>query len=122
MAKKILVVDDEPAMRAMLRSFFELQGCVVSEAGDVEEAVTAAAQERPDAVILDFQMSSYGDGSDAYYELHRSERTASIPIVIYSGAGEASVKAAFPLSARLRFIAKPGNLDALWAAVQELTV
>jgi len=121
MGKKILIVDDEPPMRALLRSFFESKDCEVLEAADVEQAIEAAVAESPDAITLDFQMSSYGDGSDVYYELHRDKRTTNIPIVIYSGAGEETVKAAFPLSESLKFVAKPGNLEKLLIVIQDMS-
>jgi two-component system OmpR family response regulator len=118
---KILVVDDDPGMRMMLGSFFRDKGCEVREASDGDSAAAAVGDDTPDAITLDFQMGQYSDGADFRAELAKSSATANIPIVVYSGAGESSVRAAFDLGERLRFVPKPGNLDLLWNAVEEMT-
>ena len=121
MPRKILIIDDEKPLRAMLRSFFESKECEVIEAADVSEALEAAVRDQPTAITLDFKMASYGDGSDIFTELKRDKRTASIPVVIYSGMTEEEIKAAFPLSEQLRFVLKPGNLDQIMIAIEELS-
>lgn len=55
---RILLVDDNPAVRRFLRGVLEAQAdwMVCDEAGDGAEAVERARQHHPDLVLLDFQM------------------------------------------------------------------
>jgi DNA-binding response OmpR family regulator len=49
----ILIVDDEPVVRALLRAALEPAGSRIIEAEDGETALEAAWQERPDVIVLD---------------------------------------------------------------------
>ena len=54
---RVLVVDDDPAFRAVLRELLHARGYqVVGEAGDGDEAVAAATVLRPSAVVLDLNL------------------------------------------------------------------
>jgi two-component system response regulator MtrA len=52
-AKTILIVDDEPAVRALLRAALEPLRARLVEAGDGSEALEAAWRERPDVALVD---------------------------------------------------------------------
>lgn len=52
-AHKIVIVDDEPAIRRLLRAALERAGYVVVEVGSAKEALSAVSIDRPDAVLLD---------------------------------------------------------------------
>ena len=52
----ILVVDDDEEIRDLLRMVFELDGFTVSEAANGLDAVTMTMRDRPEFVILDYQM------------------------------------------------------------------
>src|SRR3954471_9196420 len=53
MPPHILIVDDEPAVRVLLRMALERQGMAVLEAPDARQALQRIRQDRPDAVLLD---------------------------------------------------------------------
>jgi CheY-like chemotaxis protein len=53
---KILVVDDEPAFREILREVLESKGYVVYEAGDGEQALTVMNKVFPDMAVVDLDM------------------------------------------------------------------
>src|SRR3712207_9278216 len=53
---RVLVVDDDPAVRDSLRRSLAFEGYTVTNAADGEEALAAVATQRPDAVVLDLQM------------------------------------------------------------------
>jgi len=55
-AVQILVVDDDPSVRASLRRAFRLEGYAVGVAADGNEALAAAVQEAPDLIVLDVAM------------------------------------------------------------------
>ena len=50
---RILLVDDEPGIRKILRLFFEVEGFSVYEAITASQAISVIQKERPDLVILD---------------------------------------------------------------------
>jgi DNA-binding NarL/FixJ family response regulator len=57
MARTVLIVDDHPSFRASARRMLEADGLeVVGEAQDGETALTAAAQLRPELVLLDVRL------------------------------------------------------------------
>ncbi len=67
-AAAILVVDDEPQIRRVLRSTLSSQGYVIREATTGEEAVEAVRKERPDLILLDVNMPGIG-GIEAAREI-----------------------------------------------------
>ena len=57
MSKTVLIVDDHPGFRASARMLLEAEGFdVVGEAGDGRSGLEAAAELRPDVVLLDIQL------------------------------------------------------------------
>jgi len=57
---RVLVVDDDPAVRDSLRRSLTFEGYSVATAGDGEQALASVAAERPDVVVLDLQMPVLG--------------------------------------------------------------
>ncbi|OGN88767.1 MAG: DNA-binding response regulator, partial [Chloroflexi bacterium RBG_13_48_10] len=78
MAKKILVVDDKPELRNLLKSYLTQEGFDVVTAMDGQEALYIARHEKPNLIILDLMMPEMGG-----YEFMRSyNREADTPVVI----------------------------------------
>ena len=75
--RRVLVVDDEPHIRAVLRGYLEADGFAVSEAADGEEAVRQVRRDAPDLVLLDVMLPGF-DGIEAL----RQVRTFSDVYVI----------------------------------------
>jgi DNA-binding response OmpR family regulator len=73
----VLVVDDEPPIRAVLRGYLEADGFTVSEAGDGQAALSQVRTERPELVLLDVMLP----GIDGIETLRRL-RTFSDAFVI----------------------------------------
>jgi two-component system alkaline phosphatase synthesis response regulator PhoP len=90
---RVLVVDDEPAIRLLARVNLEADGMEVLEAGDGETAVTQARGEQPDLILLDVVMPRI-DGLEVARRLRGDERTRDIPIVFMSGLVELPEEAA----------------------------
>ena len=78
--ERVLLVDDEPAMRAVCRLNLELEGFDVLEAAEGREALALALRERPDLVLLDVMMPSM-DGFDVARRLQSNPATSRIPVV-----------------------------------------
>ena len=81
---QILVVDDDPSLRELLRTTFELVEERVEEAASAEEAVEAIAQTRPDVIVLDVGLPGV-DGVTFARELNASDETREIGIVLLTG-------------------------------------
>lgn len=60
MTRKILVVDDKPELRTLLKSYLAQEGFDVATAADGREALFVARQEKPDLIILDLMMPEMG--------------------------------------------------------------
>ena len=53
---KILIADDEPQIREILRVYFDKEGFAVVEAEDGQQALSMIEKEKPDLVLLDIMM------------------------------------------------------------------
>jgi len=83
MATKILVVDDEPDMIAIMKLTLELKGFEVLTAYDAEEGFTKAKESSPQLVILDILMPK-GFGDDLANRLNNDPDTKNIPIIFFT--------------------------------------
>ncbi len=81
---KILVVDDEPDQRFLLRRIFEQAGHEVTDAGDGAAAMRAVQESAPDLVVTDMMMPVM-DGVTLIRRLRGAAATAHIPILAASG-------------------------------------
>jgi CheY-like chemotaxis protein len=81
---RVLIVDDEPDLRFILRRIFERAGHAVAEAGDGAAALTSVNQSRPDLVVTDMMMPVV-DGVELIRRLRADPTTAAIPILAVSG-------------------------------------
>ncbi len=77
----ILVVDDEPQIRRVMRSSLSTQGYVVTEAKTGEEALESIRRKRPDLVLLDVNMPGMG-GIEACREIRRSSDAPIIMLTV----------------------------------------
>ena len=81
---KILVVDDEPDLRYLLRRVFERAGHVVADAGHGEAALEVVRGSPPDLVVTDMMMPVM-DGAELIRRLRADPLTAQIPILAVTG-------------------------------------
>jgi CheY-like chemotaxis protein len=79
--KRVLVIDDDPDIRMLVRISLERVGDEVIEAANGLEGVERARAERPDAILLDVRMPKM-DGPATVRELRRAPETAEIPVVL----------------------------------------
>jgi two-component system, cell cycle response regulator DivK len=83
MTKRILVVEDQEDLRAILRDLLTASGYTVIEAVDGVEGVTKARSERPDLVLMDIQLPVL-DGYDATQQIKALPGLAATPIIAVS--------------------------------------
>ncbi len=81
---KILIVDDEPDLRYLLRRVFERAGHVVTDAGHGEAALESVRGAPPDLVVTDMMMPVM-DGAELIRRLRPDPATAGIPILAVTG-------------------------------------
>lgn len=85
----VLVVDDDPVIQKLLQVNFEMEGYDVVIAGDGEEGLAMAREERPDLVLLDVMMPKM-NGLDVAAALRADALTERIPIIMLSAKAQAS--------------------------------
>jgi DNA-binding response OmpR family regulator len=88
MAKKILIVEDEEAVRELEKFILEQQGYEVMEARDGLEGLTKAEFRKPDLILLDLMMPDVSGGR-MFDEMKEHPATAGIPIVVVTGKPDA---------------------------------
>ncbi len=85
-AKTILIVDDDPDVRASLRIILEAAGFTVGEASDGEAGLKVAQRVKPHAILLDLMMETVDAGSRVSARL--KEAGFDGPIYLLSAAGD----------------------------------
>jgi response regulator RpfG family c-di-GMP phosphodiesterase len=116
---RILVVDDDEALRLLLRTTFELEGLEVDEAESAEAAVPMIAAVPPSGIVLDIGMPGL-DGLTFCAQLKADPRTSAIPVVLLSGLGEEAELRALATGAEA-FLRKPFSPLELLDSIQRLT-
>ena len=81
---KILIVDDETKIRAIIRKYAEFDGFEVDEASDGMQAVSKCRLENFDLVIMDVMMPEL-DGFSAVREIRKK---SDVPVIMLSARGE----------------------------------
>ena len=87
MHKRILIVDDEPAIRDMVAFALRKGGYEPAHAGDAGEAQTAIADKVPDLILLDWMLPGTS-GLELARRWRREELTREIPIIMLTARGE----------------------------------
>ena len=107
----ILVVDDEPDIRTLLRDILEDEGYEVALAGNVAEAKAARRSRRPDLILLDIWMPD-GDGISLLKEWGE-DGGLPCPVVMISGHGNVETAVDATRLGAYDFIEKPLSIDKL---------
>lgn len=111
--KSVLIVDDDPDIREILREVFRDQGFEVTTAANGEVAFHALSSVHPDVIVLDIHMPIM-DGV-AFASAYQSRPGPHAPIVVFSTAAESQrARAIRPASV----ISKPCDLDILIETVE----
>jgi DNA-binding response OmpR family regulator len=112
LSPSVLVVDDEPQARTMLRLILARAGFEVLEAQDGYDALAEVDRALPDAMILDIMMPGI-DGFEVCERLRGDERTADLPIIMLSAkADPKSISRGLSLGAN-EYLTKPVTPDDL---------
>ncbi len=85
--EKILIVDDEPALRQMLSFTLSCAGFECTQAAEAENAEALLASALPDLILLDWMLPGVS-GVDLARRLKRNPRTRAVPIIMLTARGE----------------------------------
>src|SRR5215207_6118737 len=106
---RVLVVDDDPDIRLLIRYALVDEGYEVDEASDGQVALDLAGRRKPDIIVLDMRMPRM-DGWE-FSRLYRERHGALVPIIVLTAARDAALRAA-DIHAE-GYIAKPFDLEEL---------
>ena len=113
MAKKILVIDDDPVTIKYLVTLFEDNGYETCSAADGVEAMEIAKNEKPDLITLDLDMPQEW-GPRFYRKLAKDKEIKDIPVIVISGIdGDHAIRKA------VAFVKKPFDTDKLLGIVKK---
>ena len=117
---KILIIDDDPSNRNLLREFFATEGYDVATASDGDEGLKKILSERPSLVITDVLMPGM-DGFQLLRAIRRNEALKDLPVLFYTGSylDEEDQKLAREIGVT-RYLAKPMEPDRLITVVEEI--
>ncbi len=115
MAKKILVVDDDPAMVRLIEQFLAGKDFSILKAGSGQEALKVLFEEKPDLVLLDVVMP----GMDGWQTCSRIREVSDIPIIMLTGQKQSEDDIVLGLSHGAdEYLIKPVGSRELLARVQ----
>ncbi len=115
---RILLVDDDPGFRALLRTTFEVVDVDVREAENVAAAEAVIEAASPEVVVLDVRLPG-PDGLELCRKLKSDPRTRGIAVVLLTGAEEGTAESAKEVGADA-FVRKPFRPLELVATVERL--
>jgi CheY-like chemotaxis protein len=115
-AATILVCDDDPSLRELVRAVLGERYRFV-EAADGTEALVIARELRPDLIVLDVMLPGLS-GIEVLEALRADEELRETPVVVITAWSHAEIEA--QVAGADRFVSKPFDPDDLSAAVEEL--
>jgi cyclic di-GMP phosphodiesterase len=115
---RILLVDDDPALRTLLRTTFEVADVEVVDAAGAAEACRAIDRSRPNVIVLDVNMPGK-TGLELCRELKDDPATRDIPIILLTGS-DGGTDAAAKAAGADAFVRKPFSPLELLAVAERL--
>ncbi len=106
MGHRILIVDDEPDLRSLVKGYLERQGFLVQEAATGIAALKVVREHPPDLILLDVMMPEM-DGNELARRLRADPVTAPIPIVMLTIRGHTFDRAGGLAAGAEDYITKP---------------
>jgi len=115
---KLLVVDDDEALRRLMR--LELSDIYeILDSGEPEHGLALALEQKPDAILLDLRMPKYS-GYELLQTYTSFSHTQRIPVIIVSGEGGAQTKEHCKQLGAVGYFEKPIDFDALRMRLQQI--
>jgi two-component system phosphate regulon response regulator PhoB len=115
----VLVCDDEPVLRMLVRATLDQGNYTVVEACDGDEALAQTRSEHPDLILLDMMMPGRS-GSNVLRELRADPATAQTPVIMLTARAQATDREAMNLAGADHYLTKPFSPVGLAALVEEV--
>ncbi len=115
---KLLIVDDEEAMRRLLRLNLADRFMIV-DTGNSEQALAMAMHDKPNAILLDLRMPNYS-GFELCRTFKSMTSTQLIPIVIITGEAGSTTKSLCKELGATAYFEKPVDFDALRSGLETI--
>ena len=119
MSKRILVVEDQPDNRRILRDLLTSAGYQIIQAEDGEAALAAVARDRPDLILMDIQLPLL-DGYEVTRRIKADPALRAIPIIVvtsYALSGDENKARAAGCDA---YVTKPYSPRELLGLIRDL--
>ncbi|MGE5244271.1 MAG: HD domain-containing phosphohydrolase [Betaproteobacteria bacterium] len=118
--RTILVVDDDPSVRAFFHSLLTRAGYSVQAVVDGAAAIASVGETAPDFILLDLKLPEPIGGLEVCRRLRNDARTRLTPIVVVSGFGQRENRLEAIDAGADDFLSKPVDCDELLARVRSL--
>jgi CheY-like chemotaxis protein len=118
-AVRVLVVDDDPDMRLILRTWIEQAGATVLSAADGARALEVARENKPDLVFCDLRMPRF-DGYAFMDGFTRDEQLCHVPVLVLSGEMDPNEIRRTWEAGFSGHLVKPVTKDAVLAQIQRV--
>jgi len=105
---KILIVDDDPDLRQVLRLRLRANRYETVNAGDGYSAIAQAYKEHPDLIILDLGLPA-GDGFVVLNRLQKDDKLSTIPVIVLTARDPQSAEKLALQSGAAAFFQKPAD-------------
>jgi len=118
MARKILIVDDEPVVVALLKTRVASRGFLVETSTDGLSGLEKAKTWQPDFILLDIIMPGI-DGYETCRRLKAMKETEHIPVVFFTAVQEAQLEVLAQKAGAAKVVRKP-FVDQVFKAIAEI--
>ena len=115
-AKRILIVEDNPSVLRATGFILEKEGYEVLTAVDGLDGLKKAREENPDLIILDVMLPGI-DGFEICHSLRAEAQTAQLPILMFSAKGQETDKATGLKVGADEYLVKPVDREVLISKV-----
>lgn len=119
MARRVLVIEDEPNIAEAINFILRRDGWEVSIHADGSTAVAAVLQAGPDALILDVMLPGRS-GYDILHDLRSDARTRFLPVLMLTARGQRTDREQAERLGVSRFMTKPFSNSDMLDALNEL--
>lgn len=109
---RVLVVEDDPDVRELLKLTLEVAGYEVIEAENGVDGIAAARQHEPDAILMDMSMP-FMDGCQSTRRIRQDPRLATVPIIACTAYNRWEWRGKAILAGCTDFLTKPVDSDKL---------
>ncbi len=86
-ARTVLLLEDNPSVRELIKVLLETEGYAIIEASDGQDGLDKAESMKPDLMILDLMMPGL-DGENVLRAMRRHSKLSKVPVLVVSGKYE----------------------------------